>query len=67
MDDRYRRLKRGSYLFGVTMSVIANLSPVLFLTLRERYGISFGALGALIAAVILFPLLVIADIAKKYK
>ena len=58
MDDRYRRLKRGSYLFGVTMSVIANLSPVLFLTLRERYGISFGALGALIAVNFVTQLLV---------
>ncbi len=58
MDNRYRRLKRGSYLFGVTMSVIANLSPVLFLTLRERYGISFGALGALIAVNFVTQLLV---------
>ena len=58
MDIRYRRLKRGSYLFGVTMSVIANLSPVLFLTLRERYGISFGALGSLIAVNFVTQLLV---------
>ncbi len=49
MDIRYRRVKRGCYIFGVTMAVLVNLSPVLFLTLRERYGISYAALGALIS------------------
>ena len=58
MDNPYRRLKHGCYLFGVTMAVITNLSPVLFLTLRERYDISYGALGALITVNFITQLLV---------
>ena len=49
MDNRYRRLKVGCYTFGLTMAVLINLSPVLFLTLRERFGISYAALGALVS------------------
>jgi len=49
MDPKYRRLKRGCYAYGLTTSVLLNLSPVLFLTLRELYGISYAALGALIS------------------
>ena len=58
MDNRYRRVKHGCYIFGVTMAVLINLSPMLFLTLRERYGISFGALGGLIAVNFITQLLV---------
>ena len=58
MDNRYRRVKRGCYLFGVTMAILINLSPVLFLTLRERCGISYGALGGLIAVNFITQLLV---------
>ena len=49
MDIRYRRVRRGCFVFGVTMAILVNLSPVLFLPLRERYGISYAALGALIS------------------
>ena len=49
MDPRYRRLKRGCYTYSLTTAVLVNLSPVLFLTLRERCGLSYGALGALIS------------------
>ena len=49
MNLRFRRVKRGCCVFGVTMAILANLSPVLFLTLRQQYGISYSALGALIS------------------
>ncbi len=49
MDPKFLRLKRGCYAYGLTTSVLLNLSPVLFLTFRELYGISFAALGALIS------------------
>ena len=58
MDIRFRRVKRGCYAYGLTTAVLINLSPVLFLTLRERYGISFGALGALISVNFVTQLLV---------
>ena len=49
MDPKYLRLKRGCYTYGLTTAVLLNLSPVLFLTFRELYGISFAALGALVS------------------
>lgn len=49
MQSRYRRVKRGCYVYSLTTAVLVNLSPVLFLTLRACYGISYGALGALIS------------------
>ena len=50
MHNRYRRLKRGCYVYGLTTAVLINLSPVLFLTLREQYDLSYSALAALISA-----------------
>ena len=58
MDLRFRRVRRGCYIFGVTMAILVNLSPVLFLTLREQYGISYGALGALVTVNFVTQLLV---------
>ncbi|MBQ7229907.1 MAG: MFS transporter [Oscillospiraceae bacterium] len=58
MDLRFRRVKRGCYIFGVTMAILINLSPVLFLTLRERYGISYTALAALVSVNFVTQLLV---------
>ena len=58
MDIRYRRVKCGCCIFGVTMAVLINLSPVLFLTLRERYGISYTALASLITVNFITQLLV---------
>lgn len=49
MTTDYRRLRRGCYAYSLTTAVLVNLSPVLFLTLRDQYGISYGALGALIS------------------
>ena len=58
MHNRYRRLKRGCYVYGLTTAVLINLSPVLFLTLREQYGLSYSALAALISANFITQLLV---------
>lgn len=44
----YTRLKLACYTGNVTMSVIGNLTPVLFLTLRSLYGISYSQLGLLV-------------------
>ena len=49
MDHRSRRMKRGCYTYSLSTAALVNLSPVLFLTLRELYGISYAALGALIS------------------
>ncbi len=48
MDKNTQRVKRGCYLANLTMSVVANLSPLLFLTFHNVYGISFSLLGALV-------------------
>lgn len=42
------RLKYACYTTNVTMSVVGNLSPVLFLTFRSLYGISYSLLGLLV-------------------
>lgn len=48
MAQNYKRVKFGCYFTNLTMSVVANLSPVLFLTFRNLYGISFSLLGMLV-------------------
>ena len=42
------RLKYACYSANVTMSAVGNLSPVLFLTFRSLYGISYSLLGLLV-------------------
>lgn len=44
----YRRLKYACYTTNISMSVVATLSPILFLTFRKMYGISYSLLGLLI-------------------
>ena len=44
----YKKLKLACYSTNVSMSVIASLSPLLFLTFREEYGISYSLLGLLV-------------------
>lgn len=44
----YRRLKWACYCTNLSMSVAGNLPPVLFLTFRELYGISYSRLGLLV-------------------
>ncbi len=48
MSLKIKRLKYACYTANITMSAVANLSPVLFLTFRALYGISYSLLGALI-------------------
>ncbi len=48
MSKPFTRLKYACYSANVTMSVAANLSPVLFLTFRSLYGISYSLLGLLV-------------------
>lgn len=47
MQANYRRAKLGCYVGSVSMSAISTLSPLLFLTFHEMYGISYTLLGLL--------------------
>lgn len=44
----YKLTKAACYFTNVTMSIVANLSPLLFLTFREMYDLSFTLLGLLV-------------------
>ena len=48
MTANYKRVKLACYASNVTMSIVGNLSPVLFLTFHTLYGISYTALGFLV-------------------
>ncbi len=48
MSSKYTRLKFSCYTTNVTMSVVANISPILFLTFRSQYGLSYSLLGLLV-------------------
>ncbi len=48
MDKKYTRLKLACYSGNLSMSVVSNLPPLLFLTFRSMYGISYSLLGLLI-------------------
>ncbi len=48
MSTKIKKLKYACYSSNVTMSVVGNLSPVLFLTFRSLYGISYSLLGLLV-------------------
>lgn len=48
MKQPYFRLKAACYACNVTMSVVGNLSPLLFLSFRELYGISYTMMGLLV-------------------
>ena len=46
--EQYSLTKKACYLTSMTMAVASNLSPLLFLTFREMYGLSFTLLGLLV-------------------
>jgi len=46
--QKYGRLKLACYTTNVTMAVVANMPPILFLTFRNLYGISYSLLGLLV-------------------
>lgn len=48
MKDNYKRLKLACYTTNVSMSVVGNISPLLFLTFRSLYGLSYSLLGFLV-------------------
>ena len=48
-SKRYQRAKYACYAGSFSMSVVANLPPILFLTFRSLYGISFAQLGLLVS------------------
>lgn len=48
MQNNYKRVKFGCYATNVSMAVVGNLSPVLFITFRHLYGISYSLLGLLV-------------------
>ena len=48
MNANHKRLKLACYATNVTMSAVGNLPPLLFLTFRSLYGISYSMLGLLI-------------------
>lgn len=48
MTRNDKRVKYACYVTNLSMSVVSNIAPVLFLTFRELYGISFTALGFLV-------------------
>lgn len=48
MSRNDKRVKYGCYFGNMSMSVIGNLPPLLFLTFRTTYGISYSLLGLLI-------------------
>lgn len=48
MTQKYARLKYACYTTNITMSIVGNLSPLLFLTFRSLYGISYSLLGLLV-------------------
>lgn len=48
MTKKHKILKYACYTASLSMSVVANLPPVLLLTFRKIYGISYSMLGLLI-------------------
>ena len=48
MKNKYARLKTACYTSNISMSIVGNLSPLLFLTFRTLYGISYSLLGTLV-------------------
>ncbi len=50
MPQNYSKLKFACYTTNLTMSIIGNLPPMLFLTFRSLYNISYSLLGLLVLA-----------------
>lgn len=48
MRSEYRRLRLACYTGNICMAIVGNLPPLLFLTFRASYGISYGLLGTLV-------------------
>ena len=48
MNKQQKKLKFACYTVSVTMAFVGNISPLLFLTFRQQYGISYSLLGLLV-------------------
>lgn len=48
MEKQYKRLTLACYTESLSMAVVGNLPPILFLTFRNLYGLSYTMLGLLI-------------------
>lgn len=48
MNKKYGRVIAACYTTSLTMSIVANLSPILFITFHSLYGISYSLLGLLV-------------------
>ncbi len=48
MEKQYKRLTLACYTVSLSMAVVCNLPPVLFLTFRNLYGLSYTMLGLFI-------------------
>lgn len=48
MNPKHKRVKYACYTANITMAVVGSLSPILFLTFRTMYGISYSLLGLLV-------------------
>ena len=48
MENKYKYTIPACYTANITMAVVVNLSPLLFLTFRSLYGISYSMLGLLV-------------------
>lgn len=48
MKNTIKRVKLACYTTNISMSVVGNLSPLLFITFRSLYGISYSLLGLLV-------------------
>ena len=48
MTQGFRRVKAACYMTNISMSVVGNLTPLLFLTFHTQYGISYSLLGLLV-------------------
>lgn len=47
-NNKYRRTKYACYMTGISMAIAANLSPLLFMTFRTMYNLSYTLLGFLV-------------------
>ena len=46
--EQHRLTKKACYLMSITMAIVSNLSPLLFLTFRDMYDLSYTLLGLLV-------------------
>lgn len=48
MEKNYKRVKLACHMVNIIMAIVANLPPLLFLTFRSKYEISYSLLGTLV-------------------